>query len=272
VLSDPEKRARYDQLGSEWSRWQQSGGRPEDFDWSRWAGGDGSGVYYRQGTPDDLRDLFGDGSSPFSDFFVQILGGLGGSNRYARGDPFAGFGGRGRVPPHRGRDYEQPVEITLREAYEGTKRILHISDRRLEVRIPPGADNGTRVRLPQEGAPGAGGGEAGDLYLTVEVLPDPNFERKGADLYSNVLVDLYTAVLGGEVSVTMLGGRKVMLRIPPETQNGSIIRLQGKGMPYLNQPQQHGDLYATVDVQLPARLSSEEQELFRELKHLREGS
>ncbi len=259
VLSDPEKRKLYDRFGSEWRRWQQAGGRPEDF-WSQWAGaGRPQGGYVYTGTMEDLGDLFGGGG--FSDFFQRLFG-------------FGGYGdvwssGRARPRPRRGRDYEQPVQITLREAYEGATRILQTGNRRLEVRIPPGADNGTRVRIAGEGAPGIAGGERGDLYLVIEVQPDPRFERKGKDLYTHVPVDLYTAILGGEVGVPTPSGRTVMLRIPPETQNGQTFRLRGKGMPVLHQPHEHGDLYATVDVRLPQNLTAREKQLFEELRRLR---
>lgn len=274
VLSDADKRARYDQLGSEWSRWQQRGGRPEDFNWGQWGAGD-SGVHVHYGTPEDLQDLFGD-SSPFSDFFQQLFGGggvRGGSRRQAE-DLFGGFGTRtqqAQARPRRGRDYTQPVEISLREAYEGTRRLMQIGDRRLEVSIPPGADDGTRVRISGVGEMGTGGGVAGDLYLRVELLPNPNFERKGDDLYTVATVDLYTALLGGETPVTLVDGSTIMLQIPPESQNGRTIRLRGKGMPYLNQPQQHGDLYVTLEVLLPTQLTRKERELFEQLADLREG-
>jgi curved DNA-binding protein len=264
VLADPEKRAKYDQLRADWSRWQQAGGRPGEYDWNRWAGGapgaggDGQRVYVRYGTPEDLEDLFG-GGSPFSDFFSQIFGGMGtgeapGAYEY-------------RVRPRQGQDYEQELEISLREAYAGTTRLLQKNGRRLEVRIPPGAGTGTRVRVAGEGAPGAGGGEPGDLYLRIRVAPDPQFERDGDDLRVTLPVDLYTAVLGGEVQVPTLSG-PVVLRIPGGTQNGRVFRLRGKGMPRLRQPDQRGDLYARVNVQLPAQLSSRERELFEELQRI----
>ncbi|RLC57076.1 MAG: J domain-containing protein, partial [Chloroflexota bacterium] len=258
VLSDPEKRRKYDQLGAEWYRWQQAGGRPGDFDWSRWVSTapGGQRVYVRYGTPEDLQDLFGEGS-PFSDFFSQIFGGMGAAP--------GGF--EYRVRPQRGQDYEQEVEISLREAYQGTTRILQKDGRRLEVKIPPGARTGTRVRIAGEGGPGAAGGEAGDLYLRVKVRPDPQFERRGDDLYVTVPVDLYTAILGGKVRVPTLNGA-VMLTIPPGTQNGRVFRLRGKGMPRLRQPEQHGDLYAKVDVRLPTHLTPRQRELFEELRRI----
>ncbi len=263
VLGDPEKRAKYDQLGSDWQRWQQSGGHPGDFDWSRWTTGPGGErVYVRYGTPEDLEDLFGD-SSPFSDFFTSIFGGLGGGARRT-----GGFGGFEYQPrPRRGRDLEHEVEISLAEAYHGTTRLLTKDGRRLEVKIPPGAKTGTRVRVRGEGGDGVAGGQAGDLYLKVKVAPDPRFERKGDDLYVTIPVDLYTAVLGGEVRVPTLAG-DVKLKIPAGSQNGQIFRLRGKGMPKLRKPTQHGDLYARLNVRLPTKLTPEQRKLFEQLRRL----
>jgi curved DNA-binding protein len=259
VLSDPEKRAKYDQLGADWQRWQRTGGAPGDFDWSHWSTAQpGGGVHVRYGTPEDLQDLFG-GGSPFSDFFSQIFGGLGGS-------PGAG-GFEHQMRPQRGQDYEQPVEITLQEACQGTTRILQKDGQRLEVKIPPGAKSGTRVRMSGAGGPGAGGSQGGDLYLRVKVLDDARFERKGDDLYTTVKVDLYTLVLGGEVRVPIMTGEAV-LTVPAGTQNGQTFRLRGKGMPRLRKPDQYGDLYARVEAQLPRRLTARQKELFEELRQI----
>jgi len=266
VLSDPEKRDKYDRLGADWRRWQQTGGQPGGFDWGRWAtgapGGQGQRVHVRYGTPGDIGDLFG-GASPFSDFFSQIFGSM-------RSGPAPG-GFEYRVRPQQGQDYEQEVEVTLREAYQGTQRVLQKDGRRLEVKIPPGAHTGTRVRMAGEGSPGAAGGAAGDLYLRVRVSSDLQFERRDDDLYVTVPVDLYTAVLGGQTQVPTLSG-SVMLTIPTGTQNGRVFRLRGKGMPHLRQPQQHGDLFAKVEVQLPAHLTPRQQELFEELRRLSSAS
>jgi curved DNA-binding protein len=269
VLSDLEKRAKYDQLGADWARYQRAGGRPGDFDWSRWTTGvpgEGQRVHVRYGTPEDLEDLFG-GASPFSDFFTQIFGGTRPGTTAGRAEP-GGF--EYRVRPQQGRDYQQEVEIGLREAYQGTTRVLQKDGRRLEVKIPPGAHTGTRVRMAGEGGPGAAGGASGDLYLRVKVMPDPQFERQGDDLHVTVPVDLYTAILGGEVRVPTLSG-PVMLTIPPETQNGRVFRLRGKGMPRLQQPDQGGDLYAKVNVRLPTDLGPRQKELFEELRHVSRG-
>jgi curved DNA-binding protein len=268
VLSDPEKRTKYDQLGREWSSFQQGGGRPGDFDWGQWTsaapGEDGQRVYVRYGTPEDMEDLFG-GASPFSDFFSQIFGGVGGRPSQAG----AGAGFEYQPSPSRGQDYEQRLEISLREAYQGTSRILQKDGRKLEVKIPPGAKTGTRVRMARQGGAGAAGGEAGDLYLRVQVEPDPQFERRGDDLFVNVSVDIYTAILGGEVTVPTMNG-SVVLSIPAGTQNGRAFRLRGKGMPHLRNPEQYGDLYAQVNVRLPENLTTHQRELFKELRRTSE--
>jgi curved DNA-binding protein len=273
VLSDPEKRQKYDRLGANWQSYQQAGGRPGGFDWGQWTSEAGpQRVHVRQGTPEDLEDLFG-GGSPFSDFFTQIFGGMGGAvpgGAAQRGPAGAGARPGGfnyQTRPRRGRDYEQEVDISLGEAYAGTTRIFQKDGRRLEVKIPPGARTGTRVRVAGEGGVGTAGGQSGDLYLRVDVRPDDQFEREGDDLRTDVSVDLYTAVLGGEATVPTMNG-SVMLTIPPGTQNGQVFRLRGKGMPKLRSPQEHGDLYAEVNVRLPTDLTPRQRELFEELRSI----
>jgi curved DNA-binding protein len=163
------------------------------------------------------------------------------------------------------------VEITLEEAFSGTRRVLEKDGRRIEVKIPPGVKTGSKVRIAGEGAPGIGGGATGDLYLKVTLLPHKVFERKGDDLYCEVPVDLYTAILGGETNVPTLKGT-VSLKIPPETQEGRTFRLKGQGMPQLRDSNKRGDLYAKVKVVLPKDLSAKEKDLFRELAHLYRNS
>jgi curved DNA-binding protein len=263
VLGDPEKRKKYDQLGADWQRWQQAGG-PGDFDWSQWmAGAGGPGgqrVHVRYGSPEDLQDLFGGGSSPFSDFFTSIFGGMGAGPAGRSGFD---FGQRSR----RGQDLEHEIEISLAEAYHGTTRLLTKDGRRLSVKIPAGAKTGTKVRMRGEGESGQGGAAAGDLFLKIKVASDPRFERKSDDLYTTTPVDLYTAVLGGQIRVETLSG-PVDLKIPAGSQNGQTFRLRGKGMPKLNQPGQHGDLYAKIDVRLPTRLTAKQRDLFEQLRKL----
>lgn len=260
VLTDPEKRRKYDQLGASWQQWQRTGRDPSGFDWSQWfAGAPGGGrVHVQYGDASDLfGDMFGGG---FSDFFEAIFGGMG------RQGPQAWAGTR-QAGPRRGQDYEQPVEIRLEEASSGTRRVLEKDGRRIEVKIPPGVKTGSKVRIAGEGAPGIGGGATGDLYLKVTVLPHKVFERKGDDLYCEVPVDLYTAILGGETNVPTLKGT-VSLKIPPETQGGRTFRLKGQGMPLLRDSNKRGDLYAKVKVVLPEGLSAKEKALFKELAQM----
>ena len=262
VLSDPQKRAKYDQLGASYRDWQRMGGQPGGFDWTQWAAGGMAGapggvrVEYR-----DIGDLFGDqgfeGSGIFSDFFNTIFGGMG-----AR--PAEGRRTARQARSVRGRDMEQPVSITLEEAYAGTTRTFQIDGRRLEVKIPKGAKTGTRVRVSGQGERGQGGGATGDLYLRIQVEPHKTFVREGDDLHMTLPVDLYTAVLGGQVTVNTLGG-EVSLRIPPGTSSGQRIRLQGRGMPRLNKPGEHGDLFVRIEIKVPRKLSARQRELFEEL-------
>jgi curved DNA-binding protein len=256
VLSDSGKRAKYDELGADWKRWQQTGGRAQDFNWNQWATGSaGQRVRTQNINMEDLEDLFGGGNS-FSDFFTSIFGGAG-----MRGDTH-GFDFQNQ--PQRGRDFEQEVEISLAEAHHGTTRLLEKDGRRLQVKIPAGAKTGTRVRMRGEGG---SKGQAGDLYLRVKVLPDQRFERQGDDLCTTVPIDLYSVVLGGEVLVPTLSG-EVKLKIPAGSQNGQKFRLRGKGMPKLKKKDQFGDLYARLEVQLPRKLSAKQREHFEALRDL----
>ena len=225
VLSDTDKRAKYDRFGAGFEQMGGNGAPP------------GYGGQY--GTNVDVGDM--------SDIFEQIFGGRNrsaGSRTGSRGG--FGFGGFGQqeVATH-GRDIEQPVSITLQEAYSGTTRLITKGDRTVRVNIPPGATNGTKVRLAGEGEPGQGGGAPGDLYLIVQVEPDMQFERHGDDLTTEVRVDMFTALLGGEVDVPTLG-RPIRLKIPAGTQSGRKFRLGGKGMPLMREKDKNGDLNARI--------------------------
>lgn len=254
VLGDAEKKARYDQLGDSYSRYQQHGGSPGNFNWEDWftgsPAGAGGNVRVEYG---DLNDVLG---GEFSDFFTRIFGGMPG--RQGR------TAGRGVAQP--APSYEQQVEISLYEAYMGTTRIMELDGRRLEVKIPKGARSGTKVRVPQVVSPGPSGPKS-DLYLVIHVHPDPRYERKGDDLYTEAPIDLFTAVLGGDTQVDTLSG-KVVLSIPAGTQNGQTFRLTGRGMPNLKQPDRIGDLYVRVKVLIPRQLSEKQRALFQELAHL----
>ncbi|MBC7235464.1 MAG: J domain-containing protein [Chloroflexi bacterium] len=261
VLRDEEKRSKYDRLGADWQRYQQMGGEPGGFDWSRWyaQGPRGQRVYTTEQI--DLDDLFS--QSGFSDFFQSIFGG----RAPGMGTTMGGTGRRTFTMD--GRDIEQPVEITLEEAYHGTTRVLQMADgRRLEVKIPPGVQTGSRIRVHGEGEPGYGGGQAGDLFLVVTVREHPRYKREGDDLHMEMPVDLYTLVLGGTITVPTLKGR-VELRIPPETKGDQVFRLRGQGMPKLRNPSEFGDLYVKVRPMIPQNLSERERELFRQLAALR---
>lgn len=250
VLSDPEKRAHYDRLGSAYSQWQRQGTASGGFDWGQWRTAAPGGVHVEYSR--DMGDLFGEGGS-FSDFFQQIFGGLGG---------FGSPQGARRQPPRR-QAYEQPVTISLEEAFRGSARQMNVGGKKLEVTIPAGAQSGTKVRMRGAG-PSGPGGVASDIYLVVDVAPDPRFTRKGNDLHVEVPLDLYTAVLGGELRVPTLQG-EVMLRIPAGTQPGQSFRLKGKGMPLLKDPKRSGDLIAKAKVRIPKKLSAEEKKLFEQL-------
>ena len=255
VLGDQVKRAKYDQLGRAYNEWQHTGGAPGGFDWGQWTGGAPGGTRVEF---DDLGEAFGD----FSDFFRAIFGEM------PRGTFTQGGSRRGGSFTGAARDSQAAVEISLEDAYSGASRLLQQDGRRLEVRIPPGAQTGTRIRLAGEG-PRARGAAAGDLYLVVQVKPHPRFERQGDDLHTELAVDLYTLVLGGEQTVTALDGRQVLLSIPPETQPGQTFRLTGLGMPRLRAGNERGDMYVRVRVELPTRLSAEEKHLFEELARKR---
>lgn len=260
VLSDSTKRARYDQLGESYSRYQQTGGAPGGFNWQDWTsqqGGQPGGVRVDMG---NLNDLFG-GAGGFSDFFSAIFGGMGGMEGLG-GTPGTRTQTRrtSRRAAASSQPMEQPVSITLEEAYQGTQRLIQIGNRRLEVKIPAGAKTGTRVRVPASAS-----GQPSDLHLVIEVLPHPRYERKNDDLYADETVDLYTAVLGGSAPVTTLAGN-VELTIPAGIQPGQSIRLTGRGMPRLKTPDQHGDLFVQVKVQLPRNLTPQQRELFEKLR------
>jgi DnaJ-class molecular chaperone len=281
VLGDPAKRKKYDELGANWRMYEQAAaqggpGGAAGFDPSQFGGwnvhfgegGSGQGGF-RTMTEDEMREMFGD-ENPFSDFFQTFFGGVGGADRGRRAR-----GGRGRTA-RAGRDVEHELELGLEDAYHGATRRLTLKhdghSRTVDVRIPPGVGEGSRVRVAGEGEPGTGGAQSGDLYLRIHLTPHPQFERKGRDLYTHVPVPLTTAVLGGEADVRTISGRPLRLKIPTTTQNGQVFRLKGHGMPTVGKTGEPGDLYATIDVQLPRELTPEQRKHFEELAKLEKGS
>ncbi len=252
VLTDPDKRAKYDQLRASWEAHVRTGNK-SDFDWNQWIS-TGKASDSSDGINRGLDgDHTGQGND-FSPFFTTIFAGMDTKQT--------------QTAPYRGQDYYQKVEISLEEAFKGTSRILRIGNRRIKVRIPKGAQTGTKVRVRNEGGEGQGGGPRGDLYLEIETTPDPTFQQVDDDLYTELPVDLYTAVLGGEATVPTFKG-KIKLKIPPETQSGRTFRLKGQGMPRLKQSDERGDLYVKIMIQLPENLTDEEFALFEELADLR---
>ncbi len=250
VLSDPEKRKKYDQLGSQWQNYQRMGGDPRGFDWGQWTNQGQGNV--------DLNDLFGSGGGGFSDFFESIFGGMGGRTQTRSRQ-------RG---PARGQNIDQPIEISLQDAYHGTKLTLQKDGQKLEVKVPPGINTGSKIRMSGQGSPGFNNGPAGDLLLLVTVLPDQTFEREGDNLKTTVSIDLFTALIGGETNVQTMKG-SVQMKIPAGIQPGQSIRLRGQGMPQLNNPQNFGDLLVKVNVSLPANLSDEERKLVERWRSMR---
>ncbi len=251
VLSNKEQRKKYDELRAQYQRFQQTGGRSQEFNWQNWAARPGERPNVQYATPEDMEDIFGT-ENPFSDFFTTIFGGGGGR---ARGRPSG---------PRRGQDVEYEIDASLEDAYHGGVRILQIGDRRIEARIPAGVRTGSRIRLAGQGEPGRNGGQPGDLYLLIHLLPHPGFELEGDDLHTEAPVDIYTAVAGGEARVPTLD-RPVMLRIPPMTQADRSFRIRGKGLPRLGNTKTRGDLYARVKLVLPEKMSEQEQNVLREL-------
>ncbi len=271
VLGDPAKRKKYDELGANWRMYEHAGAAPGGQPSGAWnipfGGAPGGG--FRTMTEEEMREMFGD-ADPFSDFFHTFFGG-----GMAAEDRGAGSrGGRGRA--RKGRDVEHELELGLEDAYHGTMRRLSIAldghARTVDVRIPAGVVDGSRVRVAGEGEHGIGGAQSGDLYLRIRLAPHPKFERKGSDLYTHVAIPLTLAVLGGEAEVATIGGKSLRLKIPPTTQNAQVFRLKGHGMPAVGKPAERGDLYATVDVQLPRQVTPEQRAHFEALQKLEKGT
>jgi curved DNA-binding protein len=268
VLSDEEKRKKYDRFGSQWQQYERAGGQPEDYDWNQWAGAGSSPGGTRSQTrtvsPEEFEQIFGSQEGAgFSDFFETLFGG----GRSSRG---VGFDSRAYQPrPRRGRDSEHPIQISLSEAFHGGTRSLQFDDGRvIEAKIPPGVRTGSRIRLQEMAEPGSAGGESGDLYLKVEVLTDNIFHREGDDLKISLPVDLFTFLLGGSVDVSTID-KTIKLKIPKSTGNGKVFRLRGLGMPKVRNPDERGDLYATVEAKLPHNLSDAETELVKQWQTMR---
>jgi curved DNA-binding protein len=268
VLGDPEKRKKYDELGANWRLYEQAqqaygGAAPPGGTWT--VNADDAGGGFRTMTQEEVEEMLGGEEGVFSDFFKTFFGG--------GPSPGSRRGRSTRTARRRaGEDVEQDVQLTLDESFHGVTRRLAVKRdghaRAVDVRIPAGVKDGSRVRVPGEGGPGAGGAPAGDLYLRVRLAPHDRFERRGSDLHVKVPVPVTTAVLGGEAVVPTLAGKDVRLKIPESTQSGQVFRLRGHGMPVTGRPDERGDLYATVDVQVPRRLTAAERKHYEALAEL----
>jgi DnaJ-class molecular chaperone len=277
VLGDPAKRKKYDELGANWRAYEQAeaqGGANPFAGWNPNVGGRGRGGGFRTMSQEEMEEMFGD-SNPFSDFFTTFFGG-GGPSAEGFGGAAGARGSRGRGRQRAGRDVEHELELTLEDAYQGATRRLALKhdghSRTVDVRIPAGVGDGSRVRVSGEGEHGVGGAAAGDLYLRVRLAPHPVFERKGRDLYVKVALPVTTAVVGGEADVPTMTGKPARLRIPPLTQNGQVFRLKGYGMPAVGKADEKGDLYARIEVQLPTQISTDERQHWEALAKLTGGA
>lgn len=275
VLSDPEKRDLYDKVGKDWKKYQRADGNGSGgFDWSQYARqgqsrgfGGGQQSYRRVNMDDIFGSASGQGSGGFSSFFETLFGG--------GGNPFGGTQSqkqqfRGRTQQQQRRQQFPPKNITanvtipLKQAYEGTSRTIRVGGEKMKVKIPAGIANGQKLKLKGKGSASAPGGQRGDLFLAINVEMPDEYERKGNNLYYTHPIDLYTAVLGGETTVSTLGG-KAKLNIPQGTSGGKLFKLKGLGMPEFNNASKKGDLYIQIQVQMPDKLTKEEIEQFRKL-------
>lgn len=248
VLSDPEKRKKYDEYGENWKHADEFEAQRQQY---RQQGGPGGYQYYSQGFGDagDNFEGFGGGSG-FSDFFEQMFGSRGGGGRNG------GF---------RGQDYNAELHLSLRDAAKTHKQVLNVNGKNIRITVPAGIANGQTIKLKGHGGPGMNGGPAGDLYITFVIPDDTTYKRKGDDLYLTVPLNLYTAVLGGEQTIDTLEGQ-VKLKVKPETQNDTKVRLKGKGFPVYKQEGKFGDLIITYSIVIPTGLTEKQKELFRELQ------
>lgn len=275
VLKDPEKRELYDKVGKDWKKYQRAGGDNGGFDWSQYAN-QGRGGGYQQSYRINMDDIFGSGGgrqrsgseSPFSSFFETIFGGGG-------GDPFGSarsrqqqdFQRRGHQQSHKQprQHLKASITIPLKEAYTGTRKTIRVGGEKMRITIPPGIEDGQRLKLK-----GKGGGQRntkGDLFLTIHIKEPEDYQRKGTNIYHDHTVDLYTAVLGGETTVKTLDGR-VKLNIPAGTSGGKLFRLPNMGMPEFKNPSKKGDFLVRIQIQVPEKLTAEEKELFTKLDQI----
>ena len=245
VLSNPENRAKYDKYGENWKHGEEYE-RAQQQQRQQYSGGGFSG-----------RD-FGGGGEDFSDFFQSMFGGAGGGfGRSSRGSASGKF---------KGLDISAELNLNLRDAYKTHQQTFEINGKKIRITIPAGVYDGQQIKLKGHGNPGMNGGPNGDLYITFNITEDKDFKREGDNLRASVDIDLYTAVLGGDVNIQTLDG-SVKLKVKPGTQNGTTVRLKGKGFPIYKKENEFGDLYVTYNVKIPTHLTEKQKELFQQLKN-----
>jgi curved DNA-binding protein len=249
VLSDPQKRKKYDSMGSDWRAYQNAGHAEQEY-----ATSGGQGFHFNFGG--NSSEFFN--RSGFSDFFESFFG------RGAQGRQTDFYSDTSFHEP--GKDVAGEVPLTLQEAHDGTKRIVEVDGEKIRITIRPGAYDGLQLKVKGKGQKGSSG-KAGNLFLTIRVADEPVFTRKGDDLYMDVTVDLFTALLGGKKEISTLSG-KLQITIPEGTQNGKMLRLYGKGMPVYDKPAHYGNLYVKINVVLPTHLNTQQKELVRKLQEM----
>jgi curved DNA-binding protein len=255
VLSDDEKRRKYDMLGADWERYQSTGqqGPQQGFDWSKYGTGEGTGSY--EFHTDDLNDMFGEGG--FSDFFQSFF-------RSQQGQAH----GQTKKYARKGQDYQAELYLDLEEAYTKTVKTITINDQNLRFTLEPGTRDNQTIKMNGKGGPGINGGKNGDLYITLKIKPHPVYKREGNDLFMDVPVSVYKAMLGGEQTVKLLSG-SVKVKIPAETRNNTTVRIKGKGFPIYGEKGKFGDLYIRLELEIPRKLTEREKELVTELAQIR---
>ncbi|MBX9852822.1 MAG: DnaJ domain-containing protein [Cytophagaceae bacterium] len=254
VLSDPDKRKKYDRFGENWAKIDEA----QYQQYRDFGKGHSEGGRYETINEEDFQNIFG--REDFADIFSNLFGGAGGGSKWKGGN----FSQRAFA----GQDYNAEMEISLEEAYTGVSKNITVTGHSMGIKLKPGIKHGQVLKLKGKGAAGVNGGPAGDLYLTIHIKEHPVFKREEENLYCDQHITLYKAMLGGKEEIKTLNG-SLNITIPEETQSDKIFRVKGKGMPHYNNPTHHGDLFVTIKVDLPTNLTKREKELFQELSQMR---
>lgn len=268
VLGDVDKRKKYDNLGSSWNRFQENGGRSEDFNWDDWFASKHTGARYkRKSSNTNNFNNFGEffnGGGTVSDFFDKIFGGFKENRNRANESTKSNYQESSNIIDA---DVKIAIEITLKEAFQGTSKYINFDNQKIEIKIKPGIGDGQTLKISGKGNYDRFSGKRGDLLIVVKVIPHKRVERKGDDLYVEITIDLFKAVLGGSSQITSFGDT-LRFNVPPESQPGNVLTLRNQGMPKYSNPAERGDLFIKLNVKIPTNLTNKEIELFKELKEL----